>query len=338
MSGLQKNVSGQNCTFCMVSASTGAADASATVSVHVTKDNGTQASGGGTVTNSGNGQYNYAPTQAETDATDVGFLFTATGDIPVNYDFHTDVVDANGYPSTNLVDIAGSAVSTSAAQLGVNAVNIAGQAAALDANNFLKVDVADILGTASVGAAGYVGIDWSAIDNPTHTQNLGSTTISTGQTITSAGSVTGSVGSVTGNVGGSVTGSVGSVVGSVASVTGNVGGSVTGSVGSVIAGVNATEIGGSTVAATQIGLSGQKIGNGTVGTGSTTTSIVTSALNPSNVAAGQFQGRIMIFDNATTTTSLRGQATAISTDNGSGTFTVAALTTSPVSGDTFTIT
>lgn len=90
MASLQKNVASQNFTFCMVSATTGAADASATVTVKVTKDNGTQASGGGTVTNSGNGQYNYAPTQAETNATDVGFLMTATGDIPVNYDFHTD--------------------------------------------------------------------------------------------------------------------------------------------------------------------------------------------------------------------------------------------------------
>ncbi|MFM2396727.1 MAG: hypothetical protein RLZZ434_1309, partial [Pseudomonadota bacterium] len=28
-----------------------------------------------------------------TDAADVGFLFTATSDIAVSYDFHTDVVD-----------------------------------------------------------------------------------------------------------------------------------------------------------------------------------------------------------------------------------------------------
>lgn len=90
MASLLKNVASQNITFCMINASTGAADASATVAVKVTKDNGSQASGGGTVTNSGNGQYNYAPTQAETNATDVGFMFTATGDIPVNADFHTD--------------------------------------------------------------------------------------------------------------------------------------------------------------------------------------------------------------------------------------------------------
>lgn len=104
MASLKKNVAGQNFTFCMVSATTGGADTGATVSVKVTKDNGTQASGGGTVTNSGNGQYNYAPTQAETNATCVGFLLTASGDIPVNIDFHTDLVDSNGFLEVDVED------------------------------------------------------------------------------------------------------------------------------------------------------------------------------------------------------------------------------------------
>jgi hypothetical protein len=56
---------------------------------------------------------------------------------------------------SDMQDIAGSAVSASTAQLGVNVVNIAGQGAALDGNNLLKVDVEDIKGTASTGAAGY---------------------------------------------------------------------------------------------------------------------------------------------------------------------------------------
>jgi len=51
----------------------------------------------------------------------------------------------------DMVDVAGAAVSTSVAQIGVNTVNIAGSAAALDANNRLKVDVDDWGGTA-VGA------------------------------------------------------------------------------------------------------------------------------------------------------------------------------------------
>ncbi len=50
----------------------------------------------------------------------------------------------------NLIKISGSNVSTSSAQLGVNAVNIAGQAAALDANNLLKVDGEDWSGTPNI--------------------------------------------------------------------------------------------------------------------------------------------------------------------------------------------
>lgn len=82
-------------------------------------------------------------------------------------------------------------------------------------------------------ASDNIGINWNDITNPTATQNLSGTTISTSQAVAS---VSGAVGSVTGNVGGNVTGSVGSVTGAVGSVTGNVGGNVTGSVGSVASG------------------------------------------------------------------------------------------------------
>lgn len=103
MASLRKNTAGQNFTFGLVNVTTGGALTGATVSVFVTKDNGAQAAGGGTVTEAGNGQYNYAPTQAETNAVDVGFHLGASGAIPVNIDFHTDD------PST--------------AQIGVNVVN-----------------------------------------------------------------------------------------------------------------------------------------------------------------------------------------------------------------------
>lgn len=340
MASLQKNVAGQNFTFCMVSATTGGADSSATVTVKVTKDNGTQASGGGTVTNSGNGQYNYAPTQAETNATDVGFLMTASGDIPVNFDFHTDpgvmltagtgtnqislssglvtvgtnndktgysltqtfptnfsslaitvggavtvgtnndktgysltqsfpanfaslVINSDGTVQSDLEkiadvalsthaagmvpadvrDILGSAVSTTSAQLGVNVVNIAGQAAALDTNNLLKVDVEDINGNAT--------------------------------------------------------------------------------------------------AAQNVSKANQAIGRGTCTTGGSTTSIPTSAFSPggAGIVSGQFIGRTIIFDANTTTAALQGQASNITanTSGASPTFTVTALTNAPASGDTFSV-
>lgn len=81
------------------------------------------------------------------------------------------------------------------------------------------------------------------------------------------------------------------------------------------------------------------IGNvtGTVGTGSTTTSIVTSTLNPAASVADQYKGRIITFDDATTTAALRGQSSDITANTSGGVLTVTALTSSAVSGDTFTI-
>lgn len=78
---------------------------------------------------------------------------------------------------------------------------------------------------------------------------------------------------------------------------------------------------------------------GTVTTGASTTSIPTSALTPAGAAADQFKGRIIIFDIDTTTAALRGQATDITASSNSSTptFTVTALTSTPASGDTFTI-
>jgi hypothetical protein len=79
---------------------------------------------------------------------------------------------------------------------------------------------------------------------------------------------------------------------------------------------------------------------GTIGTGSTTTSLVSSALTPAGSVSTQFKGRIITFADTTTTAALRGQSTDItaSTASATPTFTVTALTTAPVSGDTFVIT
>lgn len=78
---------------------------------------------------------------------------------------------------------------------------------------------------------------------------------------------------------------------------------------------------------------------GTVGSGSTTTSITPSALSPAGSAADQFKGRIVVFDNDTATAALRGQATDITASSAASlaVLTVTALTTAPSSGDTFKI-
>lgn len=127
MSSIKKNVASQNLTFCLVNATTGAALTGATVTGYVTKD-GTQANAGGTftelkVSGTGFGAYNYAPTQAETNCTNFGVLATATNAIPVNLDFHTDIVDANGLLEVDVVDWNGTAVS-SPATAGIPDVNV----------------------------------------------------------------------------------------------------------------------------------------------------------------------------------------------------------------------
>jgi hypothetical protein len=160
----------------------------ASPSVSLSKAGGTFAAAGGAVTEIANGWYKIALTTTDTGTLgDLAYHITAPSADPtdfvdqvvgnilgdtlpanvtqisgsavsttaaqlgvnvVNYNGHAAVTDANNLPKVDLEDIAGAAVSTATAQLGVNAVNIAGQAAALDGNNRLKVDVDDWGGTA----------------------------------------------------------------------------------------------------------------------------------------------------------------------------------------------
>jgi len=104
--------------------------------------------------------------------------------------------------------------------------------------------------------------------------------------------------------------------------------------------VDQQSINGDATATANVAFTTRAIGRGTVTTGATTTSIPTSAFAPSGAAADQFKGRIITFDATTTTTALRGQATDITASSNAAnpTFTVTALTTSPASGDTFSVT
>ena len=144
----------------------------------------------------------------------------------------------------NVTTIAGSAVSTSSAQLGVNVVNWKGSAAAaMTGDAFARLGApagasvsADVAAVKSDSAAilADTGTDGVVVAAGSKTgYSLTATTGLGNQTANITGNLSGSVGSVTGAVG-SVTGAVGSVTGAVGSVTGNVGGNVTGSVGSVV--------------------------------------------------------------------------------------------------------
>jgi len=90
---LKKNTGSQNLSFCLVNATTGAALTGATVTARRTIDGGAQASAGGSVTELGNGQYNFAPSQADTNGDLVGYLFTATNAVPVNLAVRTTAAD-----------------------------------------------------------------------------------------------------------------------------------------------------------------------------------------------------------------------------------------------------
>jgi len=97
-------------------------------------------------------------------------------------------------------------------------------------------------------------------------------------------------------------------------------------------------ISGSSAGADNLKQSTLGIVTGVVGGGSSTTSIVTSSMSPTCTVADQFKGKIITFAEDTTTTNLRGQSTDITANTSGGVLTVTALTTAPVSTDTFAIT
>lgn len=95
------------------------------------------------------------------------------------------------------------------------------------------------------------------------------------------------------------------------------------------------------VDATALSKSINAIGYGTVGTSSSTTSVTTSAMNPSGAgSADEFKNRSIVFANDTATAALRGATSDItaSTQSATPTLTVSpALPGTPVSGDTFVV-
>jgi hypothetical protein len=72
---MKKNVAGQHISAQMITLADGS-DFNGTVTVTVRLDSGNQAAGLGTVTNKTNGEYDYAPTQAETNADFIVYSFS----------------------------------------------------------------------------------------------------------------------------------------------------------------------------------------------------------------------------------------------------------------------
>jgi flagellar hook-associated protein FlgK len=89
---MRKNVASQTIGAQMVAAADGSAFTSA-VTVHVTGDGGTQATGSvgsGACVHEGNGYHSYAPAQAETNYDHIAFTFIGTGAIPATVQVYTE--------------------------------------------------------------------------------------------------------------------------------------------------------------------------------------------------------------------------------------------------------
>jgi hypothetical protein len=193
----------------------------------------------------------------------------------------------------------------------VNAAS--GGASNLDATVSSRLAPTVAARTLDISATGEAGIDWANIGAPTTVVNLSGTLQSVSQVIAS---VSGAVGSVTGAVG-SVT--------SVTAVAANA--------------INAASLAADAVTEIVDGIIGRSMAKGTVATGATTSSVPTSVFTPAGVAIDQFVGRIILFDVTTITTGLRGCVRAITGSSAAAlpVLTVAPLSATPVSGDTFLV-
>ncbi|TXH56262.1 MAG: hypothetical protein E6Q97_06655 [Desulfurellales bacterium] len=93
---MRKNVSGQAISANLLSKTDGSAVTTGTTTVYVTGDAGTQVSGGGTVTHKGNGEWSYAPTQAETNYTHIAFTFVNANAVGQTLNVYTVGQDFTG--------------------------------------------------------------------------------------------------------------------------------------------------------------------------------------------------------------------------------------------------
>lgn len=137
---MKKNVSGQKVGCQMVSASDGSAF-TGSVTVAVTIDAGTQATGSvgsGACTHEGNGYHTYAPAQAETNGDLLAFTFTATGAIPATVQVYTS------FPQTvdNATNISAIKTVTDAIPNGGALTTISGKIDTID--DFLDTEIAAI--------------------------------------------------------------------------------------------------------------------------------------------------------------------------------------------------
>lgn len=143
MSSLRKNVASQHIGFCLNNTSTGAPVTGGGAG-NVVIDGGAQAACAGTFTHKGSGQWDYAPTQAETNGTNISFAFTGTSAIQVGMTFYTLNYDTTAaIVPANVTQALGNPVTTATnGILDVNTKNKNNAAALSDPTNFnlLSID------------------------------------------------------------------------------------------------------------------------------------------------------------------------------------------------------
>lgn len=314
----------------------------ADVVITVRGQGGAEAGGGGTTAYGATGVVvYYTPTQAETDFTSFTVIASKAGCIPVAV---TVVTTASSVPGRTMPADG----SVTAAVIADNAIDAATFAADVNAeilsyivDDATRID-ASALNTASVTTIPAILEDTDDIG----VAGAGLTEAGgTGDHLTalatqaSVNTIDGIVDDILVDTGTTIQAELDGIQADTEDIQSRLPAALTGG-GNIKADVLA--ISGSTDAANNLEESTEAIAYGIVdGTGATTTSFATSALTPDSAVNDQFNGRVLIFKNDTTTANLRGQATTISdwvhTSAEVGTFTVVALTTAPTTGDTFTI-
>ena len=219
----------------------------------------TRGTGAGQINQANNGQIDANAVRlggTTLTARDIGAsVLLSTGTGTGQLDFASGIVKSNetqilgtaistpataGILDVNLKNIANSVVSTTTAQLGVNAVQI-GAAVPASATIGTVTTVTTATNLTNAATAGdFTATMKTSLNAATPASVVGAVGSVSGNV---GGNVTGSVGSVLGNVAGNVVGTVASVIGAVGSVTGNVGGNVIGSVASVVGNVGGNVVG-----------------------------------------------------------------------------------------------
>ena len=119
---MYKNQANQNITFLMLSLVDNSPVTGLTPTVSITKDNGSQAAATGTVSEKGNGVYNYAPTQSETNANCISFLFQGTGARSINENVYPE--DTSIVRAANVTHLNGGETSAPNAVLHLKGINV----------------------------------------------------------------------------------------------------------------------------------------------------------------------------------------------------------------------